>query len=188
MNILSLLMKFVIIIILLITVSCDNKEEDLDPCENVTCGQNEVCNNGVCDCLYGGTVGNCDEQIPTGVTVKKIIINNVPPENSSGDPWDDTGNPDLAVAIYTSMNNQLWFSGVIDEVDISEDHEFACDYNFTNNLSATYRIPLTEWDGNNYDLIGIMDFIPYQVGLGYPDTIVTTNISIQATLLMEYSF
>ena len=180
-------MKFVIIIILLITVSCDKEVEDLDPCENVTCASYEVCTNGVCYCPDGWAGSNCDEEIPTGVTVKKIIVSNVPSEDSAGDPWDDSGNPDLAVAIYNSLSVQLWFSGVIDEVDISEELEFACDYNFTNNLSEIYFIPLTEWDDNNYDIIGIMEFTPYLAGLGYPDTIVITNI-VQAKLVMEYSF
>lgn len=187
MNHLSLLIKPLIIIILLLNVSCSDKVEDMDPCENVTCSQNEVCDNGVCECLFGGTVGNCDEEIPTSVTIKKIIVSNVPSVNSAGEPWDSSGNPDLAVAIYNSLDVQLWFSGAIDEVDISEEHEFACDYKFTNMLDGTYRIPLTEWDANDYDLIRIMSFIPYQAGQGYPDTIVTTNI-IQAKLVMEYSF
>lgn len=187
MNRLSLLMKFVIIFILLFTVSCDEKVEDLDPCENVSCAPYEVCTNGVCACPDGWAGSNCDEEIPTSVILKKIIISNVPSENSDGEPWDDSGNPDLAVAIYNSLDDQLWFSGVVDEVDISEEYEFACDYNFTNNLFGIYRIPLTEWDDDNYDIIEIMEFTPYLAGQGYPDTIVTTNI-IKAKLVMEYSF
>ncbi|MBT8229667.1 MAG: hypothetical protein KJO50_05360 [Bacteroidia bacterium] len=187
MNHLSLFTKSVIIITLLLNVSCSDNVQDLDPCENVTCSQNEVCDNGICECLFGGTVGNCDEEIPNSVTLKKIIVSNVPPVNSAGDPWDSTGNPDLAVAIYNSLDDQLWFSGAIDEVDISEEHEFECDYKFTNMLLGSYRIPLTEWDANDYDIIGIMEFTPYQAGLGYPDTIVTIN-TIQAKLVLEYSF
>lgn len=184
---------FTVFLASLLFFGCSDNGNDIgdEDSSNIICKNGGKAINGSCDCPEGYGGSDCSEKLfPSQVTVKEIIITKFPQNTKEGDSWDELGKPDIAVAIYDG-SAQLFFSQIKQEVNYSDTNVFSCDYVFMNsNVLRSYDIPLTEWDGDEYQLVGIMGFTPYNGGSATLDTvaIATTDSakSIQGNLILEY--
>ena len=186
-----------------IFASCEKDDDDNgngsanDPCENVTCLNGGLCENGECDCPEMYTGDDCGEQAtPTSIRVTQITLNDFPPQNN-GDDWDGFlcggGNPDILITLDDG-NGEFFesphYSDVVPGTTLTFTQGFPAT---TNNPENLHIIRLYDNDTGGCspdDYMGGLEFSIYNSSNDFPETIEVYNSSIQieATLHIEYLY
>ena len=144
-----------------------------EPCDDVVCKHNGVCESGDCICEDRYTGKTCElEIVPSSVKIQSFTIHTheIKP---NGDPWDnELGNeamPDIYITILDSENNlfrttENFVAPNISKSTISFEIEIT-------DVTKTYTLFVYDEDGAIDDLVYEFPFVPYTSGLNFPSNI-----------------
>ncbi len=112
---------------MLLLFSC-SKDEPIDLCAGVICRNGGNCINGDCDCPEGFSGPDCSTiDVPRKVTIKSIKVVDYPSVKPDGTSWDDIGEHDPVVKIYSENETLLWSSTIKQNIPYTKPQTFACD-------------------------------------------------------------
>lgn len=152
----------------LLVFSCKKDEttqEDL--CQGVICLNGGNCVNGNCVCPPGYTGADCSqEKVPVKMRAGSISLISFPLVDGNGAGWDLFDGPDVYVEIKQG-STIIYTSGFVE--DLTTGNTYTDIVEFTN-PQATYTISVWDYDDGLTapDLIGSINFTPYQAGLNFP--------------------
>ncbi len=174
--------------------SCKKKT---DACENTTCYNGGVCNDGKCSCPTGYSGADCGTQIsPTKITVSAIKLNKYPSQNGSSD-WDvlafgNSVRPDIyaEVKAFGSNNPIITTTQVANAAPQSYNLPFSVPIDFSN-ITQQYTIDLLDDDNpSSATKMGSVDFYLYNSTNKFPSKLVVADTSgtLEFELSLSYSF
>ena len=185
---------------LVFTQCCDDEVPPPPSCE-IECQNGGTVDTTVCycECPEGYEGDSCEVEIPPSI-VKITGIRIIEfPETNSGDPWDPTleGNdrrPDLQVDVYlfgddealgTTLTRDNALAGVTYSLTINTSDNCI----FLSDAFATFRVILYDFDGplaHQRRQMTSGEYIPYQEGGGFPETVTVNGPNFVAELDVEY--
>ncbi len=175
--------------------SCKKKT---DACENTTCYNGGVCNDGKCSCPTGYSGADCGTQIsPTKITVSAIKLNKYPDKDGSSD-WDigvgSIVRPDIYAEVKAfGSNNPIITTTQAQVVNATVppyNLPFSVAIGFSN-VTQQYTIDLLD-DDNPFSAtkMGSINFYLYNSTNKFPSKLVVADTSgtLEFELSLSYSF
>lgn len=178
--------SFGIILFLLVFSSCKK-----DACEDVTCLNNSVCNDGTCDCPegYGGL--DCGiELVPRKIVISNIKVTRMPATPPQGFTWDLTDDPDIYTLIAT-LQSVIWYSPYYENADPSVPWDFTPSPTIDiTGPDQLHEMVLVDYDhDSDNDFMGSVFFIPYIAGRNFPQQrILDEGGDVAFELTLSYSW
>ena len=164
-----------VVTIMLALLSFSSCQED--PCDNNLCENGGICDDGKCLCPEGYTGNQCEEKIlPYRMRISSVTLTRWP-ASIDGMQWDGTDGPDLFFKLYQDSLPigkplQLFMDAPIDQ-----SYEFQINLIEMRNITQRHYMKLFDYEGFNLtpEFMGEVEFIPYNVENGLPETIVLDN-------------
>lgn len=180
---------FLVLTILVCLSSCKDDEQSIDPCATVSCDAPQTCLDGNCVCPEGFTGDNCtDELTPSKVIIKSITISSFSSEDDSGNAWDEGNGPDLVMELLFEGTVEHTSSMLQDAV-AGNTYNFNTNWTIMNNLDKGWGAFLFDDDGTDgVAIMGVLNFIPYTNGEGFPEKITVENEDLKGEISLEYGF
>lgn len=145
-------------------------------------------------CPEGYRGRNCDIEItPSKISITKIVVKSFAPLDPNLSQWDVGSGADIYPVITgESISNVVWNGSVYYDNAVSGNY-----YEFTPTSEVEliyptmyYQIGVYDYDGgtifNEDDLVGNVSFKPYQIGLGFPETISFSSGETSVDLHVKY--
>ena len=180
-------MKYLIISCILslsLLTSCQN------PCATTLCENGGVCVGGDCACKEGWLGSSCSrEDIPSLIEIRELNIRNFPATLSRNEGWDPSDGPDLYFTI--AIGDKIIYSSneIYENASPSNSYPFSGIGLGLDAPDSRYQLILYDSDpGEEDDLIGQAEFIPYQSGEGFPKNISYSSAGIEFDLKVIYEF
>jgi hypothetical protein len=164
-----------IVVSILFFLSCSN---DNDPCDDLICNTNEICNEGICESIsgYSGTPFN-------KIYITKIKLLRFPSTRFNGNKWDSLDNADLHITLYQS-SNKVWSisNPIVNAENIAHDIQLLKPIELID-PDKLHTFSMYDDDGNLIDefMAGVI-FTPYEDNNSYPKTI---QIDTQGLIAFE---
>ena len=134
-------------ILTLIILSCS----DSPSCENNTCLNGAICNEGICECTEWFSGENCEESLlPNKMILNSFVINSFPPNNPSPISfWDPLGNettrrPDIYFALIEPSGN-IKLTSIYSDYNISSEIPYTISW--TLEYQGNYELKMFDSDG-----------------------------------------
>lgn len=155
------------IVLLMAAISCDKSTTQADLCEGVICNNGGNCVNGDCACPPQYTGPDCgQEKVPVKMRAGSISLVSFPLTDTNGAGWDVFDGPDVFIQI-TQGSTVVYTSGFVE--DLTTGHTYTDMVEFIS-PQATYTVSVWDYDDGLTapDLLGGVNFTPYQSGLDFP--------------------
>lgn len=154
------------------------------------CLNGGVCLDGTCDCPTGFTGPSCHERaVPDKIRLTSVIIDRFP-GMKDGQEWDGSDGPDIFFRLYDGSEPiaqpmLLW------ENALQQPYRFFINVIDMRNISGVHTMQLLDYDGIDItpDLMGAVDFIPFDPAKNFPETIVLDNGGpVAFTITVDYLY
>ena len=165
-------------------ISCQN------PCANTVCRNDGICINGDCNCAPGFLGAECGtEDIPTKMLLKEVTISRFPTSRSRNDDWDTNSGADLYFVLLKGDEVIYTANTVFEGAETGTLYPFEAinaDIEFP---ESRYLIRWYDSDAPDDDeLIGEIEFIPYEEGKAFPRNLSIESGGIEMGMRVSYEF
>jgi hypothetical protein len=174
------------LVLLLSLASCNETA-----CENNMCENGGICLDGTCDCPDGFTGTHCqDIASPDKVRIRTITLTRFPVLKSDVG-WDPSDGPDMFFRLYDGQY------AIAQPLELIENAVGMQEYNFfiplieIADVTRHYSLKLLDYDGRDTkeDLMGEIDFVPYDPAKGKPETVILDDGGpVAFQLSLEYLY
>jgi hypothetical protein len=192
----SLLYVLLPIFLALTFNACEKDPALTDPCYNITCFNDGVCANGLCNCPDGYSGSDCSVELtPVSMTITRIEVTNYPATKSSGAGWDPSSGADPFVVFHsgtgTTYTANDFASSYFTDVT-GQDLTFTTGLPITvPSLSSNWSLDMWDYDsivGDPDDLMAGVFFTPISQANGFPSSIDLNATGFSATLYVTWNF
>ena len=161
---------FIISLLTVITLlSCNERS-----CENTMCENGGICNDGSCDCPEGFMGTYCETRaIPDKMRITSLTLTRFPVTKHNV-TWDEFSGPDIFFRIYEGSRPVAQPLHLYEDASAFNTYQFFIGLIEIENITNTFSIKLLDYDGRDTkeDLMGEIEFIPFNPEKGYPETII----------------
>jgi len=155
------------------------------------CENGGICIDGTCDCPDGFTGPSCSEQAtPDKMRISFIEINRFPGFNHD-QQWDDQDGPDIFFRLYDKDQPLAQPMLLWENANPEQDYSFFINIIDMWNVHNLHTLQLIDYDGPGFegDLMGEIQFTPYNDTNGFPERIVLDNGGpVSFTMEVEYLY
>lgn len=191
-------MKNLLFLIFLTTLLACSKDENppvvTDPCEEIICQNQGVCNDGICECPFGYEGDLCEiQRIPKKVTLTNFVITSFDIEKPDGSgSWDvNSDYPDLYLNFFIGNEEiSIYRDNFINEVS---NFPVALSYDFVieaNQIEEFIGIQLRDRDEEIDDFLGFVACVVYQEDIVYQEKLsledIDGNFELEFDLIYEF--
>jgi len=170
-----------------------------DPCKDVICLNEGICNDGVCQCQNAYEGSDCNtHKTPRSINFLKVEVNNIPELNLDGNPWDEDGSrADIVVVLNGISPNSEWrvqISKVIENITSDDSGDIGRPQGISSNIFQdvqTIGVYDKDEDPESYELICKYEWNTIQLA---EETSYSSNISFttancaETHLEIEYGY
>ncbi len=145
-----------------------------DPCESSLCKNGGICDQGNCLCPEGYTGIRCDEKVmPDRMQISFVSLTRFP-GLKNGIPWDNVDGPDIYFKLYNDTFPIGKPLSLFENANANQSYDFSIDVIEMTNITGKHFIKLWDYEGFNQtpELMGEVEFVPYNSENGLPQTII----------------
>ena len=153
-------------------------EEPIEACDTITCLNDGICENGLCNCAFGYTGDSCEILLPAkSFTITEVKVVHFPFYNV-GSEWDVLSSPDIVVSGQPGniMSTDYWYATTTSyNPDMDDTLVYSgLSWNFPMSDVVTFGM----WDNDDEDgfqAMGSKTIVPQNVDGGFPESLVLWN-------------